>query len=374
MRFDTFDLERWQSHHEHHVEINLSESGVHPLTVAELFELSGGEDEADLLLRTRLGYPQTNGSEPLRSRIAEMYEGISEEQVLVTVGGAEANFVALWHLLEPGEPVAVLLPTYMQVPGLVTSLGGRVIPVPLVEDTGWEPDLDALARALEEGARFIHVTNPNNPTGAVLSEAAMDAIVSAAASSGAWILSDEVYRGAELDGRESPSFLGKYDRGVVTSSLSKAYGLPGLRLGWAVAPSEVAADLWARTDYTTIAPASLSDALATVALGPEVRPKLLQRTRSILRRNIPLLEAWAEELDDAVKLHPPRAGAIAYLRYFGDTNSSTLAERLRVEEDVLVVPGDHFGMDGHLRIGYGEPAEKLSEGLRRLGKVLRAIR
>ena len=155
----------------------------------------------------------------------------------------------------------------------------------------------------------------------------MDEIVAAADGVGAWILSDEVYRGAEVSGVESPSFWGRYDRLFVTGSLSKAYGLPGLRLGWIVGPDGAMEDLWARSDYTTIAPASISDALATVALSPTTRPKVLERTRSILRENLPIMEQWMADQPGRFSCRAPDAGAICYVRYHADVNSTRLAER-----------------------------------------------
>lgn len=372
MRFKQFAMERWQSTYEHRVGFNLSESGVHPLTVAELLGLAGGAGLEELG-ETRLGYGQSNGSDELRARIAELHPGATDDGVLVTVGGAEANLAAAWRLLEPGERVAVLLPNYMQVPGWVESLGGEIHPVPLLEDAGWQPDLDRLREGLEEGARFVLVTNPNNPTGAVLTPSSMDGITELADRHGAWILSDEVYRGAEVEGPETPTFWGRTERVVVTNSLSKAYGLPGLRVGWLVAPPEVAADLWARTDYTTIALASLSDLLARIALAAGTRERILRRTRTIIRENLDVLTNWLDGQDGLFTYRRPDAGAICYVRYDAPINSTELCERLRVEQDLLLVPGDHFGMDRFLRIGFGPPRAELEVALGRLGDAFRQV-
>ena len=290
----------------------------------------------------------------------------------MTVGGAEANFAAFWHLMEPGHPAAVMLPNYMQVPGLAENFHAPALPFRLREEEGWQPDLAPLEHALEEGARFVLVTNPNNPTGAALTDDAVDGIVELAAHHGAWILADEVYQGAEVEGGEAgetPSFWGRYDRVLVTNSLSKAYGLPGLRLGWIVGPAEEISTLWGRTDYTTIAPATLSDALAALALAPGVRARILERTRTILRDNLARLTEWIAEREGLFSYRPPDAGAICYLRYHADVNSSEFAEHLRTEKDVLVVPGDHFGMDRYLRIGFGNPAAELTEALGRIAEA-----
>ena len=360
MRYAPFEMERWQSTYEHRVRYNLSESGVHPLTVTELLELADLDARID---EVRLGYGQSNGSDELRELIAADYPGATAASVLVTTGGAEANFVSFWNLFEAQGTVAVVVPTYAQVPGLVESFGGRVAPVPLVEEHGWQPDLDALSAALAGGARSVVITNPNNPTGASLTERAVAEIVELTQRHGAWIFADEVYAGAELGDVRTPSFWGRHERVLVTNSLSKAYGLPGLRLGWIVAPTETIADLWGRTDYTTITPASLSDVLARIALEPATRARIRQRTRGIVRANLAVLEEWMVGQAGRFHYRAPDAGAICFARYDAPIGSTELAEKLRTEKNVLVVPGDHFARDHHVRLGYGIPEDDLREAL-----------
>jgi len=356
-------MERWQSTYEHRVRFNLSESGVHPLSVGELLALAGKGPSLD---HVRLEYGQSNGSDELRALIAADYAGATDASVLVTVGGAEANFVSFWHLFEAQGKAAVVVPTYGQVPGLVRSFDGQVEPVPLLEELGWQPDLDALAGALARGARFVLVTNPNNPTGAALSPESMDTIAELTERHGAWILADEVYQGAELGAERTPSFWGRHGRVLITNSLSKAYGLPGLRIGWIVGPSDQVAELWGRTDYSTICPASLSDALARVALEPATRARIRARTRGIVRQNLALLEEWMRAQEGRFRYRPPDAGAICFAHYDAPIDSVAFAERLRVQKDVLVVPGDHFGMEEYVRIGFGNPAPELLEALGRI--------
>ncbi|MBM3789359.1 MAG: aminotransferase class I/II-fold pyridoxal phosphate-dependent enzyme, partial [Acidobacteria bacterium] len=178
------------------------------------------------------------------------------------------------------------------------------------------------------------------------------------------------YQGSERDGITTASFWGKYDRVIVTNGLSKAFGLPGLRIGWIVAPQDLIARMWSYHDYTTIAPGTLSDTLARIALSPEGRARCWERTRSICRENFPLLRAWLESHGELFHMVEPRAGAIAYLSYDLPLNSTELIERLLREKSVLVVPGDHFGMDRYLRIGYGSPPEYLREALELVHEVL----
>jgi aspartate/methionine/tyrosine aminotransferase len=369
MKLEAFAMERLQSEWENRVAHNLSESGVHPLSVGEL--LGPGGTEA--LLGQRLVYIQSNGTEELRARVASLHPGAGAADVTVCNGGAEANFIAAWRVVEPGDDVVMVLPNYMQLWGVIRSFGARVVGVPLREEAGWTPDLDELRRAVTDRTRLVVICNPNNPTGAILSDEARSALVEAAGRHGAWILSDEVYRGAERDGVETATLWGRYDRLMVTGGLSKAYGLPGLRLGWVLAPAAVAAELWARKDYLTISPGAVSDLLGRRALDPAVRPRILARTRGILQANYPVLEAWVSRHGDRMRLVPPRAGAIAYLRYGWPVNSTALVTRLRDEQSVLVVPGDHFGMDGFLRVGFGNEPEDLRAGLSRIDAVLERL-
>jgi len=274
--------------------------------------------------------------------------------------------------VEPGDEVVMMLPNYMQTWGVIRGWGATVVPWNLREELGWAGDLDDLRRAVTNRTRLIVVCNPNNPTGSILAPEAMREIAAIAGRSGAWILADEVYRGAERSEAESPSFWGLYDRLLVTSGLSKAYGLPGLRIGWVVGPADVAAQLWGRKDYLTISPGALSDVLARKALAPATRPRILERTRAVLRRNYPVLESWVQARS-SLRLVPPRAGAIAYVRYGWKVNSTALVERLRDEHGVLIVPGDHFGMDGFLRIGFGNEPADLTEGLKRIAAPLDSL-
>lgn len=358
MRVTSFEMERWQSLHEHAVRLNLSESGVHPLTVAELVELTGADPAG-----VRLGYTQTNGTRLLRERIAALYPGAGPQNVLVTTGGAEANFLATWAHVQPEDRVAVVLPTYGQTPGLAPAFGGEVHPIHLEEARGWQPEPGAAGAAVGREAALIVVTNPNNPTGAVLGEEAIEEVVGAAEAAGAWVLSDEVYAGAEVEGERTPSLWGRSERVLVTGSLSKAYGLPGLRIGWLVGPEAEIERLWGYKDYTTIGPSALSDHLAAAALEPASLSVIFERTQRIVRSNLDVMERWVAGSGGRLSWRPPDAGAIGFVRYSADVGSSELAERLRTEDGVLVVPGDQFGMDGYLRVGFGIERAPLEEAL-----------
>jgi len=369
--FQPFVMERVMSKWENVVDFNLSESGVHPTTVRELVQ-----DPAVLeqLLTTELNYAQSNGIIELRRHIAALYPGATPDNVLVTVGCAEANFVTIQTLLSPGDEMVVMLPNYMQIWGLAHNFGVHLKAFHLKEDRGWAPDLDELNEVVTERTRLIAVCNPNNPTGYILTEGEMEAIVAAAARVGAWLLADEVYSGAErLTDTQTPSFWGRYDKVLAMNSLSKAYGLPGLRIGWVVGPADIVDQIWARHEYTTIGATMLGNKLAAIALSPEVRPRLIQRARAYIRRGFPILDAWLESHEGIFSLVQPQAAAIAFPRYHLSINSTELVERLIHEKSVFIVPGDHFGMDHYLRISFGLPPEYLRVGLDRIHELIVAL-
>jgi aspartate/methionine/tyrosine aminotransferase len=370
MSFQPFVMERWQSTWENRVRFNISESGVEPMTAAELLRLAGGGESP---LDRPLGYPQSNGSDPLRARIAALYPGVTSDQVLVTSGSAEANYVNCWRLIAPGDRVAIVVPTYMQTWGLSRNFGADVRTIPLRAELGWQPDPGDIDAAITPGTRLVVVTNPNNPTGAVMTAGAMDRIAARADAAGAWLLADEVYQGAERAGPVTPSFWGRARKVVVVNGLSKAYGLPGLRIGWCVAPAAHIEELWARKDYTTIGPTVMSDALATLALRPDVRPKILERTRRIIRGNWALVERWLQAQDGEFTWRAPDAGAIVWAKYRGEVGSSALAETLRAAHDVLLVPGDQFLMDGYVRLGFGSPPHDLLPALELVALAFRQV-
>jgi aspartate/methionine/tyrosine aminotransferase len=406
MRLEPFAMERMQSTYENLVDFNLSESGVHPLTLGELVPDAASREA---LLAEGLRYTQSNGTMALRSAIASLYPGATPDHVQVTNGGSEANYITTWNLVEPGDEVILMVPNYMQTWGLARAFGGTVKKWPLIQrstgeggagraeaggeggtgrgeggtgraeaataetgrgEGGWRVDLDALDALVTPRTKLIIICNPNNPTGARIDAEDLDRIAAAAARHHSWVLSDEIYRGAELDGRETPTMWDRYDRAVVTSGLSKAYGLPGLRIGWIVAPPPLVATLWSYHDYTTIAPGALSDALARRALEPARRREILARTRRILNENFPVIAEWLDTHGALFTYARPDAGAIVYVQYQHRINSTDLVTRLRHEKSVLIVPGDHFGMDRYLRIGFGDKPDYLRQGLARLRDLL----
>jgi aspartate/methionine/tyrosine aminotransferase len=377
MELEPFALERLQSIWEHRVAWNISESGVHPL---RLDELADRQEDRDSLAEQHLAYTQTNGTRELRDAIASLYDGATSEHIQVTNGGSEANWIVLWRLVTPGDELVVMTPNYMQAAGIVRALGATVRPWPLIPVDGatgerarWRIDLDSLKALVSPRTRAIVICNPNNPTGTRIPADDVQAVCDVARRSGSWVLSDEIYRGAELDSVESPSAWGHYERVIVTGGLSKAYGLPGLRIGWVVATPPLVEELWGVHDYTTIAPGALNDLLARMALSPEKRNRILARTRGIIVSNYAIVRRWIERREPELWHAPPDAGAIAFVRYAHQIGSTALVERLRDEHSVLAVPGDHFGMDGYFRIGFGGDPLALTRALELMGKVLDSV-
>jgi len=372
IEFHPFEMERMMSHFEQEVEFNLSESGVHPITLQSL--LSDHPEAIDELLATEINYPHVNGIPLLRDNIALTYDGATRDNVLVTVGAIEANYVAIRSMLNPADEIVVMLPNYMQIWGIAKNHGLTVKTFNLQEDDGWAPDLAELESRINARTKLIAVCNPNNPTGRILTESEMDRIVELASRNDSWILADEVYRGAERTTDEiTPSFYGRYEKVVAIGSMSKAYGLPGLRIGWAVAPPALLEELWARHEYVAISATMLSNKLAAIALDPKTRKRILDRTRSYIRAGFPVLQQWMDDHPGLFSLTPPDASAVAFIKYDLDINSSEFIRRLHSEKSVLIVPGDHFGLDHHLRISFGLQRDYLTSGLDRIAGLIKEL-
>ncbi len=369
MKIETFELERRQSLWENLVEFNLTESGIHPFTLEELLN----PDQLKELNNIRIGYGQTNGSIGLRDAVSTLYPTSSRDNILVTNGSAEANFISIWSILEKDDNYVLMLPNYMQTWGLAQSFGAKVKPFYLEEELNWQPDLEELKSVISKDTKLISVCNPNNPTGSILNDEAVDCIIDLAKDADAFIHSDEVYRGAELDGNEIATFYGKYDKVLAVAGLSKAYSLPGLRMGWIVAPEDVTAKAWAYHDYTTISPSVLSQQIAEWALQPAKREMILSRNRKLLNENLEFFLDWVETRKHLFSFIPQKAGAMSFIHYNLDINSTELTERLRKDKSLLIVAGDCFGMDGYLRIGIGSEKDYLLKGLERFEELLEVL-
>ncbi|MCP4213775.1 MAG: aminotransferase class I/II-fold pyridoxal phosphate-dependent enzyme [bacterium] len=366
MNIKTFELERVQSIYENTVDYNLTESGFHPFTLDQLLN----PDQCRELMEIELGYGQTNGSVPLRKTIAALYPTQTEDNILVTNGSAEANFIACHTLLEKGDEMVMMVPNYMQMWGIAEEMGAVPKAFHLREENGWAPDLEELKKLVNGKTKMIVVCNPNNPTGYTLTSAEMTKIIAIAESVGAWIYADEIYRGAELDGIEIPGFLGLYDKVLINGGLSKSYALPGLRLGWLAGPAHIIADSWAYHDYTTITTNILSEKIAEMVLSTDLRQKILNRNRKMLKENLAATLEWLAGFTGIFRFHPPKAGGMAFMHYDLDIDSTELAEWLRKEKSVFILAGNCYGMNHYFRIGIGAQKQYLLQGLQRVGEAL----
>ena len=362
MKIEEFALERIQSLYENTVELNLSDSGVHPMSLNELL----CEEEMSELRSLELGYGWTNGAVSLRRTIAALYKGRGPDDVIVTNGSSEANFLMVMSLLDPGDEIVVFTPNYLQIWGWARALGVTVKTIAHKEELDWEPDLGELKSLVTPKTRLVTICHPNNPTGMVLDSNAMQELVALAADNDIYLHADEIYKGSELFGPEPPSFLDLYDKAIVTNGLSKAMALPGLRIGWLAGPARDIYAAWQRKDYTSITTSALSEYVAERVLKPGLRGKILDRSKRILRENLSLLSDWVSSNSNQFGLVPPKAGGMAFVRYSRAVNSTELVDALRNEQGVLLLPGDVYGLDGYFRVGIGGPRDRLEQGLARI--------
>ena len=370
MKIEPFEMERMQSTWENLVEYDMSESGIRAVTLAELMEMGF---DLDAVMHMPLGYSQSNGTIALREELAKIYPGASIDQIEVTNGTSEANTMICLATLKPGDEVALEIPNYMQMWGIPRSLGAEVKTFTLKSQCDWEPDWEEFERVVTPRTRIVYISHPNNPTGSVLTETSMRRIVDRCEHMGALLLADEVYIGAEREREETPSFWGMSDRVIVTGGLSKAYGIPGIRIGWIVGPKELIADCWSQHDYITIGPNKLSDIMTRTAVKPDNRRRLYARTRKILGHNFPIMREWIESFGDFYSFRPPDAGAFCFLKYRSEVPSLEICRRVMENQNTLIVPGTHLGMEGFLRIWMGAKPEYLREGLARIGNEIRKL-
>ncbi len=364
MKIAPFAVEEWMSTYEHQVEYNLAETCVKPFRLKEFLALAGVEEIPDM----HLTYGHIPGSPPLRTELAGLYHGQEPDNILVEGGAIGANFLVFYTLVEPGDTVISIFPTYEQLYRVAESFGATVKRWVLRRENGFLPDLDALKQLIDGRTKLIVVNNPHNPSGALIEEEGLGAICRLAEDCGAYLLCDEVYRGLYLEeGAAVPSAVELSPRAIATGSFSKTYSLSGLRLGWMVGPQEVIHACQIHRDYTTISCNMVGDRLATLAL--RHRDKVMARNLTLLRNNFRLVDDWVAE-ETLVSYVPPRAGTTAFLQYDLDVPSRQLCESLVKEKSTFLVPGQCFEMEGYLRLGYACDTEVLKTGLRRLKEHL----
>lgn len=326
----------------------------------------------DELLPMKLTYGEIEGSAQLRAAIASLYKGQGPGNVTVTHGAIGANALVYQTLVERGDVVVSVVPTYQQHYSIPESIGAEVRKLWLRPENGFLPDLDELRRLTSGGVKLIALTNPNNPTGALIGKPMLEEIVAIARDAGAWLLGDEVYRGIDQEGDGfTASVADLYEKGVSTGSMSKSYSLAGLRLGWIVGPQELIHAVSIHRDYNTISVGMVDDYLATLALSN--RDKVLARSRQIVRGNLAVLSDWVDN-EPLISWVKPRSGTIALLKYNLDMPSEALCIRLLEETGVMLTPGSALDMEGWLRIGYANAPAVLTEGLARMSGFFARIK
>ena len=312
-----------------------------------------------------------DGAERLRVAVASLHSNQRAENALITHGAIGANALLYQTLVEPGDHVISVAPAYQQHHSIPESLGAKVDVLRLREQNVFLPDLDELKAMTTPSTRMIVINNPNNPTGSLMDCELLGQIAQIARSCGAYVLSDEVYRGSDQQGDGfTASIADLYEKGVSTGSMSKIWSLAGLRLGWIVAPLEVIRRVQIHRDYNTISVGMLNDWLASIAL--ENRGAILKRSHDILRGNLALLDAWLAR-EPSLSYVKPKSGTTAWLRIGLDMSSHDFCVSLLERTGVLLVPGSALDGEGYVRIGYANNRAVLVASLARISDFLRAL-
>jgi len=370
MRIEPFVLERWMTKYETKVKYDIAESGILPMTTNGLLALVSEEERhatQERLLNLPLGYSEACGTLELRQALADTYEGCSPDNILVTTGAIEANFLLFNVLLQAGDHVIAAYPAYQQLYSVPRAIGCDVSLWNVGSDTGFRYDLDELEKLITPKTRMIVVNTPHNPTGAMLSQEELRRVYELAESNGAMVVCDEAYRWLTIPGGAplaSPIF-NMGTSGISVGTVSKPFGLPGLRIGWIATTKEIVSQCWGMRDYVSLSPGKLNDALALLAL--KHRDKIIERNNGIIVANLGSMQVWAARHSDIISWQAPRAGLLSLLRYNLDIPSVDLSNKLAEEYSVMLAPGSAFGYENHLRLGIGQDPAVFATGLDQAG-------
>ena len=371
MKIRPFAVEEWMNAHETGARYNIAETCVDSVSMDELFALTGEnrEDFWRAFSARRLTYGDIEGAPALRRGIADLYRTIAPEEVVTTHGAAGANHHVFYSLVEPGDRVVSVMPTYQQLYSIPEGYGADLRVLSLREENGYLPDLAELRRLTAGGAKLICINNPNNPSGALMDRRMLEDIVTIAREAGAYLLCDEVYRHLTQEDGWSESVADLYEKGISTGSMSKVFSLAGLRLGWIVThDTALRRELLSHRDYNHISCGMFDEALAALALAHS--GELLARNRGIVRENLALLDAWVQA-EPSIRYVKPKAGTTALLRYDDELPSEDFCLRMYRETGAFVTPGDCFGEPKTVRIGYACDREELRQGLEAFSAFLR---
>jgi aspartate/methionine/tyrosine aminotransferase len=372
MDIKPFGVEIWMNEFETQCELNLAETCVESITIAELLELAGRNDSslADLL-PLKMTYGAIEGSERLRSAIAKLYQKQTQENIVTTHGTIGANSLVHQALVSRGDRVISVVPTYQQHYSIPESIGADVVLLHLKAEHGFLPELDALRALATPGTKLIAINNPNNPTGALMDKAYLMKVVEIARSCGAWLLCDEVYRGTNQQGDgTTESIVDLYEKGISTASTSKAFSLAGLRVGWIAASREVIEAVLIHRDYNTISVGQIDEHFAALAI--ENADRILERSRKLTRTNLQILSDWVDN-EPLISWVKPQSGTTALLKYDINLSSRDFCMKLLEETGVMFTPGSVMEMEGYVRIGYANNTEVLKQGLARVSVFLKSF-
>jgi aspartate/methionine/tyrosine aminotransferase len=367
MKIAPFGVEEWMNKYEVDAEYNIAETCVESLTVEELLNLTDNpEEKIAEIKKMKLTYGDIMGSKEFKNGVKSLYKNVKAENILPSHGAIGANFLLLYSLVEAGDKVVSVFPTYQQLYSIPESFGAEVKKLELRYEDGFLPDLDKLEKLVDQDTKLIAINNPNNPSGVMMGRELLEKIVEIAAAADAYILSDEVYRGLD-PAKDVPAVVDIYDKGISVGSMSKIFSLAGLRMGWLAGPKEVIEKCQLHRDYTTISNGMIDDYLSVIAL--ENKDKILERNFKKVNTQLEILDKWVknEELIEYVK---PSGGTTAFLHYKLEINSEDFSKRLYKEKGVLTVPGTAFGRDRFLRIGFAGNENELKIGLKKMKEFL----
>ncbi|MEM3550589.1 MAG: aminotransferase class I/II-fold pyridoxal phosphate-dependent enzyme [Candidatus Bathyarchaeia archaeon] len=368
MKVDEFLVEKFLNAYEHNVEVNLGETCVEPFTLGEFLKLIECERFFNNFKKAQLTYGFVEGDPELRKGLASLYKNMRAENIITTLGAIGANFLVFYSLVDPGDTVISIFPTYQQLYSVPKSFGANVKLLRLRPENGWIPETNELSKLIDEKTKLIVINNPHNPSGSLINAELLKEICSLAEDADAYVLCDESYRGLYIKPRDYvPSAVDLSDRAIATGSFSKAFSLSGLRLGWIAADENIIKECMLHRDYTTISTGIIDNALAALAI--KHKDRIYERNLKILRTNHEILTKWIEN-ENLIDWVPPKAGSVAFLKYKMNVSSKELCLRLIREKKTLLVPGSCFEMEGYLRIGYGCKTQTLTEGLLRFKQIL----
>ena len=370
MKIKPFAVEEWMNAWEVGAKYNIAETCVDSISMNELFELTG-EDKTEFLNRLcarRLSYGDIEGLPEFRKGVCGLYKTLNIENIVPTHGASGANHHVFYSLISPGDRVVSIMPTYQQLYSIPESYGADVQILHLSKENNYLPDLEKLRRLVTPETKMICINNPNNPTGALMSEQLLREIVEIARSADAWILCDEVYRHLSQEDGWCPSIVDLYEKGISVSSMSKVFSLAGLRLGWiATHDMSVVKSCLSHRDYNLVSCGVFDEMLAAAAL--KHRDKLLERSRKIVRENLQILDDWVSS-EPHVSYVKPKAGTTALVYYDLDIPSYEFCEEMYKKTGAFVTPGDCFEVPHSMGIGYAYGKQDLIDGLKAISEYI----